>query len=58
VEDLPPVDTTNLLEKVQAAIFLSLDELWAVLTDTALIATFLDPDLNISSGQLIANEIG
>ncbi|RGB39168.1 hypothetical protein C1646_754833 [Rhizophagus diaphanus] len=43
VEDLPPVNTTNLLEKVRAAIYLSLDELWAIPTDTALIATFLDP---------------
>ncbi|GBC17178.1 zinc finger BED domain-containing protein 1-like [Rhizophagus irregularis DAOM 181602=DAOM 197198] len=43
VEDLPPVNTTNLLEKVRVAIYLSLDELWAIPTDTALIATFLDP---------------
>ncbi|CAB4423997.1 unnamed protein product [Rhizophagus irregularis] len=42
VEDLPPVNTTNLLKKVRAAIYLSLDELWAIPTDTALIATFLD----------------
>ncbi|GBB97446.1 hypothetical protein RclHR1_00030003 [Rhizophagus clarus] len=43
VEDLPPVNTSGLLEKVRDAIYLSLDELWAVLTDTALIATFLNP---------------
>ncbi|CAI2191398.1 11884_t:CDS:2, partial [Funneliformis geosporum] len=42
-EDLPSVDTTGLLERVRAAIYLSLDELWSVLTDNALIATFLDP---------------
>ncbi|RGB42258.1 hypothetical protein C1646_751155 [Rhizophagus diaphanus] len=42
MEDLLPVNTTNLLEKVQAAIYLSLDELWAIPTDIALIATFLD----------------
>ncbi|CAI2188180.1 12737_t:CDS:2 [Funneliformis geosporum] len=43
VEDLPPVDTTGLLERVRAAIYLSLDELWSILTDNTLIATFLDP---------------
>ena len=43
VEYLPSVDTTGLLEQVRAAIYLSLDELWSVPTDTALIATFLDP---------------
>jgi len=42
VEYLSSVDTTGLLEQVRAAIYLSLDELWSVLTDTALIATFLD----------------
>ena len=43
VEYLPAVDTTGLLERVRAAIYLSLDELWSVPTDNALIATFLDP---------------
>ena len=43
VECLPAVDTTGLLERVRAAIYLSLDELWSVPTDNALIATFLDP---------------
>jgi len=32
-----------LIEKVRAAIYLSLDELWSVPTDNTLIATFLDP---------------
>ena len=43
VEYLPPVSTNGLLQKVQAAIYLSMDELWAVPTDIALVATFLDP---------------
>ena len=43
VEYLPPVDTTGLLERVRAAIYLSLDELWSIPFDNALIATFLDP---------------
>ena len=43
VEYLPSVNTTGLLERVRAAIYLSLDELWSIPTDTALIATFLDP---------------
>ncbi|CAG8769370.1 13228_t:CDS:2, partial [Acaulospora morrowiae] len=36
-------DTTGMIEKVRATIYLSLDELWSVPTDNALIATFLDP---------------
>ncbi len=43
VEYIPPVDTTGLLERVRAAIYLSLNELWSVPSDNALIATFLDP---------------
>ncbi|CAG8731667.1 11925_t:CDS:1, partial [Cetraspora pellucida] len=43
VEYLPPVATDGLLCKVRAAIYLSLDELWAVPTNIALVATFLDP---------------
>ena len=43
IEYLPPVNTTGLIQKVRAAIYLSLDELWSFPTDTALIATFLDP---------------
>jgi hypothetical protein len=43
VEYLPPASTNGLLKKVQAAIYLSMDELWTVPTDTALVATFLDP---------------
>jgi hypothetical protein len=43
VEYLPPVSTNGLFQKVRAAIYLSMDELWAVPTDTALVATFLDP---------------
>ncbi|CAG8463218.1 17426_t:CDS:2 [Racocetra persica] len=42
VEYLPPVATDGLLCKVRAAIYLSLDELWAVPTNIALVATFLD----------------
>ncbi len=41
-EYLPPVSTNGLLQKVQAAIYLSMDELWAVPTDIALVVTFLD----------------
>ena len=43
VEYLPLVNTNGMLERVQAAIYLSLDELWSVLYDNALIVTFLDP---------------
>lgn len=43
VEYLQPVDTKGLLQKVRAAIFLSLDELWSAPSDIVLIATFLDP---------------
>src|SRR4051794_25355400 len=43
VEYLQPVNTEGLLQKVRAAIFLSLDELWLVPSNIALIATFLDP---------------
>ncbi|CAJ0830078.1 287_t:CDS:2 [Entrophospora sp. SA101] len=43
VEYLPAVNTTGLLQKVQAAIFLSLDELWSVPTELVQIATVLDP---------------
>jgi hAT family C-terminal dimerisation region len=40
---LSPVSTNGLLQKVRAAIYLSIDELWTVPTDIALVATFLDP---------------
>ena len=43
VEYLPPVDTSNLLQKVRAAIFLTLDELWTIPSDIILVATLLDP---------------
>jgi hypothetical protein len=43
VEYLPSVSTNGLLQKVRAAIYLSMDELWAVPTEIALVATFLDP---------------
>ncbi|EXX67421.1 hypothetical protein RirG_114540 [Rhizophagus irregularis DAOM 197198w] len=36
VEYLPSISTNGLLQKVRAAIYLSMDELWAVLTDIAL----------------------
>lgn len=43
VEYLPPVSTNGLLQKVRAALYLSMDELWSVPTEIALVATFLDP---------------
>ncbi|CAB5369787.1 unnamed protein product [Rhizophagus irregularis] len=43
VEYLQPVNTEGLLQKVRAAIFLSLDELWTVPSNIMLVATFLDP---------------
>ncbi|CAB4398706.1 unnamed protein product [Rhizophagus irregularis] len=42
-EYLQPVNTEGLLQKVRAAIFLSLNELWTVPSNIMLIATFLDP---------------
>jgi hypothetical protein len=42
VEYLQLANTEGLLQKVRAAIFLSLDELWPVPSDIMLIATFLD----------------
>ena len=43
VEYLQPVNTEGLLQKVRAAIYLSLDELWPVPSNIMLVATFLDP---------------
>lgn len=43
IEYLPAVSTNGLLQKVRAAIYLSMDELWVIPTDIALVATFLDP---------------
>lgn len=43
VEYLPAVNTIGLLQKVRAAIFLSLNELWSVPMDLVRIATVLDP---------------
>ncbi|CAI2196087.1 9660_t:CDS:1, partial [Funneliformis geosporum] len=43
VEYLPAVNVNGLLQKVRAAIFLSLDELWSIPTELVLIATILDP---------------
>ncbi|CAG8602458.1 11213_t:CDS:2, partial [Ambispora leptoticha] len=43
IEYLPSVSTIGLLDKVRAAIYLLMDELWAVPTDLALVATYLDP---------------
>ena len=55
MEYLPPVNTTGLFERVWAAIYLSLNELWSVLSDNALIVTFLDPRFKhfnwISNGE-------
>ncbi|CAG8676872.1 6149_t:CDS:1, partial [Racocetra fulgida] len=42
-EDLLSVSTTGLLNRVRAAIYLSINKLWAAPSDIALIATFLDP---------------
>ncbi|CAB5213019.1 unnamed protein product [Rhizophagus irregularis] len=42
-EYLQPVNTEGLLQKVRAAIYLSLDELWPVPSNIMLVATFLDP---------------
>jgi len=43
IEYLPPVNTKNLLKKIRAAIYLSLDNLWNVPNELSLIATILDP---------------
>ncbi|CAG8465408.1 16413_t:CDS:2, partial [Racocetra persica] len=43
IEYLPSVDPYGLLQRVHAAIFLSLDELWAILSDLALIVSIFDP---------------
>ena len=43
MEYLPSVSTNSLLLKVQAAIYLLMNELWAVLTDIALVVTFFNP---------------
>jgi hypothetical protein len=43
VEYLQPVNTEGLLQRVRAAIYLSLDELWPAPSNVMLIATFLDP---------------
>ncbi|CAG8534074.1 17368_t:CDS:2, partial [Dentiscutata heterogama] len=43
IECLPPASTENLIKKVRAAIYLSLDKLWEMLNETSLIATVLDP---------------
>ncbi|CAG8482617.1 10656_t:CDS:2, partial [Scutellospora calospora] len=43
IEYLLSVLTNGLLIRVRAAIYLSLDELWEVPTDIALVVTFLDP---------------
>ncbi|CAG8756678.1 15840_t:CDS:2 [Cetraspora pellucida] len=42
-EYLPSVNPDGLLQKVHAAIFLSLDELWTISSDLSLITLILDP---------------
>ncbi|CAG8824274.1 10557_t:CDS:2, partial [Dentiscutata erythropus] len=43
IEYLPSIDPNGLLQRVRAAIYLSLDELWAIPSDIALITSILDP---------------
>jgi hypothetical protein len=40
---LPPASTENLIQRVRAAIYLSLDKLWEIPSEISLIATILDP---------------
>ncbi|CAG8597042.1 394_t:CDS:2 [Dentiscutata erythropus] len=43
IKNLSAVNPNGLLQKVCVAIFLSLDELWAISSDVVLIASILDP---------------
>ncbi|CAG8726749.1 2624_t:CDS:2, partial [Cetraspora pellucida] len=43
VKDLLPVSIASLLNRVQTTIYLSMDELWSVLSDNALVVILLDP---------------
>ncbi|CAG8851083.1 31734_t:CDS:2, partial [Gigaspora margarita] len=43
VKYLPPTNCEGLLEKMRAAIYLSLDELWGIPNETGLKASILDP---------------
>lgn len=43
IEYLPPADTKDLLKKIRAAIYFSLDNLWNIPNELSLIATILDP---------------
>ncbi|CAG8824268.1 11305_t:CDS:2, partial [Dentiscutata erythropus] len=43
IEYLPSIDPNGLLQRVRAAIYLSLDELWAIPSAIALITSILDP---------------
>lgn len=52
IESLPATNTVGLLQRVRAAIFLSLDELWSTPSDLVQIATILDPDLRILNGMI------
>ncbi|CAG8648215.1 25790_t:CDS:2, partial [Racocetra persica] len=45
VEYLSLADTTNLIQKVCAAIYLSLDKLWQIPSEISLLATILNPRL-------------
>ena len=52
VEYLQPVNTEGSLQKVCAAIYLSLDELWPVPSNIMLVATFLDLRFKTLSGVM------
>ncbi|CAG8664397.1 15245_t:CDS:2, partial [Dentiscutata heterogama] len=60
IEFLPPVNTKNLIQKVRAAIYLSLDRLWELPNESSLIAMILDPRMKnfpfINGSECLVNE--